>query len=78
METITIKLTEKAKKEIVNAFIESANFTKAEYYNKDYEERKSGVDAYFHGVLESKLKALCGIDISEVWDILRDTTFHAD
>lgn len=78
METITIKLSEKAKKAIKDTFIESAIFTKNEYYNKDYEERKNGVEPYFHGVLEAKLKGLCDIDISEVWDILRDTMFHAD
>ena len=76
METITIKLTEKEKKALVQTFIESAEFTKKEYYNKDYEERKNGVDAFFHGVLESKLNSLCGIEIGGTWNILRDTIFH--
>lgn len=72
----TIKLSEKAKKAIMKAFIESAEFTKKEYYNKDYEERKNGVEPYFHGVLEAKLRNDLNVDISEVWDILRDTMFH--
>ena len=72
----TIKLSEKAKKAIVNVFIESAEFTTKEFYNKSYEERRDGTEAFFHGVLESKLNSLCGIDINEVWEILRDTMFH--
>ena len=76
MEIITIKLTEREKKALVKAFIESAEFTKKEYYSKDYEERKNSVDAFFHGVLESKLNSLCGIEIGEAWNILRDTIFH--
>ena len=70
----TIKLNQKTIKAIETAFIDSANFTKEHFYNKEYEERKNA-DSFFHGVLEAKLKDL-GIDIAESWNILRDTIYH--
>ena len=71
------KSNKSTSKEIEKIFIESAIFTKEHFYNKPYEDRKEGTEAFFHGVLESKFKDL-GVDISEVWEILRDTIFHED
>ena len=70
----TIKLNQKTIKTIEDIFIDSANFTREHFYNKDYEERKNA-DSFFHGVLEAELKDL-GINIEESWNILRDTIYH--
>ena len=69
-----IKLSNKAKEAIKALFIESAEMTRKEFYDKDYENRKNA-ESFFHGVLEAKFSNI-GVDISEVWEIIRDTIYH--
>ena len=69
-----IKLSNKTKEAIKVLFIESVEITKKEFYDKEYEQRKNA-PAFFHGVLEAKFSSI-DIDISEVWEILRDTIYH--
>lgn len=71
-----IKLTEAKKKALKEAFIKSANLTKNDFYDKSYEERRDGVHAFFMGALEAELKSVFDVDISETWEILRNTIYQ--
>lgn len=73
----TIKLSETAKKEIKQLFIDSANITKKEFYNQPY-PRREDAKTYFIGVLEGQIKCALDLDIREAWEILKDTIYHKD